>query len=378
MRNQPHIPGDTLRNVRAILREIEDCAANADYLYRGEPEHYNESPFFGKISSNLYRQYAGIETEAFDIEFVQEEILAEAAPYHHETDDAVEILTRLQHHGGKTNLIDFTTDFLVALFFACDGSGSSGKDGRVILLRKTEELQDMMHRPRNPRHRVIAQKSVFVQHPQGFLSVGDVTIITIPAALKQPVLTYLRKYHGLSMETIYNALHGFIRNQSIHESAYTAFHRGLTYQLKGEESDAPAEKQAAYEKAVASYTQALKMKPDLPEAYNNRGCAYLDMDDIDSAIQDYNTVIEWDSEDAVPYHNRGNAYFDEGDVDKALQDYDTAIKLAPDFALAYYNRGNAYLVTNEMDKAIADFRKAIELDESLELPEDIAALLAPQ
>ena len=33
-----------------------------------------------------------------------------------------EILTELQHYGGKTNLIDFTTDYLIALFFACDGS----------------------------------------------------------------------------------------------------------------------------------------------------------------------------------------------------------------------------------------------------------------
>ena len=378
MPNYANIPEDTLRNVRNLLREIEDHAANGDYLYRGEPEHYSEAPFFGKISSNLYRQYASIEAETFDLEVVQEEILAEAALYHHETDDAFEILTRLQHHGGKTNLIDFTTDFLVALFFACDGSGSYGKEGRVILLRKTEALQEMIHRPRTPRNRVIAQKSVFVRHPQGFFAPEDVTIITILAPLKQSVLTYLRKYHGLSTETIYNDLYGFIRNQSIHESAYTVFHRGLTYQLKGDGADSSADKHAAYQKAVAYYTQALEMKPDLPEAYNHRGNAYRDLGNIDSAIQDYNTAIEWDAEDAVLHNNRGTAYFDKGDVDKALQDYSTAIKLAPDFALAYSHRGSAYLVNEEMDKAIADFRKAIELDSSLELPEDIAALLAPQ
>ena len=29
-----------------------------------------------------------------------------------------EILTEIQHYGGKTNLIDFTTDYFIALFFA--------------------------------------------------------------------------------------------------------------------------------------------------------------------------------------------------------------------------------------------------------------------
>ena len=42
-----------------------------------------------------------------------------------------EILTEIQHYGGKTNLIDFTTDYFIALFFACDGHHD--KEGRVIL-----------------------------------------------------------------------------------------------------------------------------------------------------------------------------------------------------------------------------------------------------
>ena len=50
-----------------------------------------------------------------------------------------EILTEIQHYGGKTNLIDFTIDYLVALFFACDGHHD--KDGRVIL-QKADEIQN--------------------------------------------------------------------------------------------------------------------------------------------------------------------------------------------------------------------------------------------
>lgn len=49
-----------------------------------------------------------------------------------------EILTELQHYGGNTNLIDFTTDALVAIFFACDGEPE--KTGRVILLQKPSKV----------------------------------------------------------------------------------------------------------------------------------------------------------------------------------------------------------------------------------------------
>ena len=81
-----------------------------------------------------------------------------------DTDETIdfEILTEIQHYGGKTNLIDFTTDYLIALFFACDGHHE--KKGRIILQR-TEKIQDIIERPRNPRHRIIAQKSVFVRPP---------------------------------------------------------------------------------------------------------------------------------------------------------------------------------------------------------------------
>ena len=356
MSNQPNTPDDTLRKIRDIIGEIEEKSAAGDYVYRGEPQDY------GKISSNLYRQYINIEADDFDIVVVQEEIVAEAKTYSHETNDRVEILAQLQHHGGKTNLIDFTTDYLIALFFACDGSTSYGKDGRLILLQKTEERKEYILSPRNPQNRVIAQKSVFIQHPDGFLSPDDVDIITIPGHLKQQILRHLKKYHGISTQTIYNDLHGFITNQSIHESAYTEFYRGLTYQLEGDESNDTEEKQAAYEKSIVHYTRTLELKPDLPEVYTNRGNVYRDIGELDEAIADYNSTTELDPNDANAYNNRGNAYSDKNEIDKAIEDYNTAIELKPDYDDAYYNRGNAYLIEGNFNPALQDFSRVIELD----------------
>ena len=362
MPNQSNTSDKLLKKVRDIISEVEEKSVTGDYIYRGEPEHYNLSPYYGKVSSNLYRQYLEIEVDGFDIEVVQEEILSEAQQYSHDTSDPFEILTQLQHYGGKTNLIDFTTDFFVALFFACDNSESLKEDGRIILLQKGDEILDWIYRPINPRNRVIAQKSIFLRHPKGFFNPDDLVIINIPSSLKLPLLEHLRKYHGLTTETIYNDLHGFITNQTIHESAYTEFHRALTYYMKGDETENHKEKQHAYKKAVQHFTRALELKPDLPDGYNSRGNAYRAKGEIGRAIQDYNQAIKFEEHDSVAYTNRGNAYFDIGEIDKAIQDYNKSIELNPDFAKSYYNRGNAYFLKGQISKANENYTLAIQCD----------------
>ena len=217
-----------LIKIREKISEIEEKSASGDYIYRGEPKCHK------KVSSTFYRQYEDdIEAKHFDIEVAQEQMLEGAKDYIHEK-DKIEILTQLQHYGGKTNLIDFTTDYLIALFFACDGSPD--EDGRVILLQKTEEIEKeyQIEEPRNPINRVIAQKSIFVRPPKGFIEPEQYKVTNIPKCLKEPMLNHLQKYHGISPETIYNDLHGFIKNQDIHQTAYIEFYMGLTNQQKGD------------------------------------------------------------------------------------------------------------------------------------------------
>ena len=362
MVNQSNTLNDFLPNVRDKINEIEEKSASGDHIYRGEPEHHEEPPYYGKICSSLYRQYARIDADEFDIESIQGEILEEAKAYSHETDDPLEILTLLQHHGGKTNLIDFTTDHLIAIFFACDRSASLKEDGRLILLEKNEERKNQILRPRNPRNRVMAQKSIFLRHPDGFLSPDDVEIITIPARLKQPLLTYIQKYHDISTETIYNDLHGFITNQHFHESAYMEFHRGLTSQLRGYEVESREDKQAAYEKAIVHYSRALKLKPDLPNVFINRGDAYFGTGNFDPALADFSKAVELNPNDADAYIYRGDAYLGTRNFDPALADFSKAIELNPNDADAYIYRGNAYLEQSNSELALADFSKAVELN----------------
>ena len=86
--------------VDEILRKIEEKADTGDYLYRGEPEHYQEYPYYGKVSSKLYRDFLeredfDVEAEHFDIEIVQEAMLSAARKFFRKTVRDFEILAEI-------------------------------------------------------------------------------------------------------------------------------------------------------------------------------------------------------------------------------------------------------------------------------------------
>ena len=173
-----------------ILRKIEVKADTGEYLYRGEPEHYQEDPYYGKVSSNLYRVFLehkdfDVNAEHFDIEVVQTRMLDDAKKYLRRTGGDSELLVEMQHYGGKTNLIDFTTDHRVALFFACEKFSS--ENGRIIF-QKRELIRPSIKEPPEPINRVVAQSSVFVRPPGGFIRPDDNDVINIPSGIKLPML----------------------------------------------------------------------------------------------------------------------------------------------------------------------------------------------
>ena len=104
-----------------IIQEIANLSVEGNYLFRGEPKHHC------KISSTLYReckcafQKTGLESEFpdFDIKAIEEEILDQVKAFIPRGDRALDlsVFTQLQHYSSQTNLIDFTTDFNIALFF---------------------------------------------------------------------------------------------------------------------------------------------------------------------------------------------------------------------------------------------------------------------
>ena len=302
-----------------IINEIKQKSTYGHYIYRGEHKPHDD------VSSALYREYIkireriNIDIVNFDLRIVQKEMLKIAKKHIGEphqdiylgddvrgtirrrfipepepdpnlilTADEIELLTQLQHYGGDTNLIDFTTDYLIAIFFAC--SGHPREDGRVIVLEKTDKIKKMIIPPQNPQHRVIAQKSVFLHPPKGFIDIPDDKKVRIPSYLKRRLLKYLRQYHGISTETIYNDIYGFIRHQNIQQNAYVQFCLGLACQFRGYHADSYADKQEEYLFAIEYYNHTISLDPEFGEAYVNLAVCWLHLEKWDSARRDFITA----------------------------------------------------------------------------------------
>ena len=338
---------DMLTAVLGKLGEIARAASAGSFVFRGEPKYYPE------ISSSLYREYKTLlepfGVDGFDIRHVQEEIIGEAARYAGGL-TPLDLLSQLQHYGHPTNLIDFTTDYLIALFFAC--ASESADDGRVILLDTETNLP---FRVRIPENRIKAQKSVFVDPPSGV--VNPYHVIRIPRDLKFPILGHLRMYHEVSAQTIYDDIHGFIKNANIHRSAYAEFHIGGLYL-----------NQENLEEALTHYNRSIELNSHEIPSFINRAATFARMGKFDEAIRDYSHVITLDHQDARAYRDRGQIYLETGQLECAEKDFSEAIRLDQRLEDAYIGRAASRAHRGDFEGAIPDLSFVIDLN-----PENSAA-----
>ena len=358
--------------VEEIIRTIEEKTADGDYIFRGESQCHE------KISSNLYRKLEKTGLLELDVETVQNMELEYAKRYRYtpETDE-FKILTEIQHFGGKTNLLDFTTYYPIALFFACNSFPF--KDGKIILQSRNGKINDWIIEPcdPDPESRVGKQMSIFVRSPKGFIEADKEVII--PKVLKKCMLEYLEKEFGISPETIYPDLHGFVSSQEDRWDIYEEISKGNDHLESGQEAEKHGKKIKNYQKAVEHFTNAIDNAIQLDEgfadAYEGRGSAYLFIGELDGSnenlentIEDFTEAIKYKSNNAAAYNNRGRAYFAKGELENAIADFSKAIELMPGFPEAYHYRGLACFLKGNFDDAIADLNEVICLN-----PDDAVA-----
>ncbi|MEG4204903.1 TerD family protein [Microcoleus sp. Pol7_A1] len=123
--------------------------------------------------------------------------------------------------------------------------------------------------------------------------------------------------------------------------------------LKVQKGDVPG--------AIANFTQALALNPNIPQAYLGLGIATSKQGNKQQAIYNYDRALQFNPNLAEAYFGRGQAYYELGNKQKAIGDYEQAIRVNPNYGLAYLERGAIRCMLGTKSPAVADFQQAGEL-----------------
>jgi len=93
-----------------------------------------------------------------------------------------------------------------------------------------------------------------------------------------------------------------------------------------------------------------------------RGVCYHNKKELDRAIADYTEAIKLNPRNVTLYRYRGYAYDSKKDTVRALRDFDRAVELAPKDVESLYGRGLIHLAQKAYDEVIADATRALRID----------------
>ena len=113
--------------------------------------------------------------------------------------------------------------------------------------------------------------------------------------------------------------------------------------------------------AFQFYQQAVKLAPYNLEFRNKYGVALFYDNKIDFAIDEFNFIINEDSNFVPAYNNLGYLYFTLNNKDKALQYYNYALKLNPNHKKTLINKSSLLLFYEDYDTAFLYITKLLEL-----------------
>ncbi|MCR9245637.1 MAG: FRG domain-containing protein [bacterium] len=233
----PLLPNETV--VRSVADLLRWPTCRRDSLFRGQAD--KSWPVESKIArvepwravARVISDFNRPEQDSLRQEIVDEEKrllnrFLERASSHATAGSKIEQLAIAQHHGLPTRLLDFTTNPLVAAYFACkdepaiDGRVFGFLHDRVSAEPAAEALEEdpfrvfPMWMPYFPPHsfpRIAAQSSCFfvAPTPDSQLDTAQFNHAIIPSGCKAMMLTELDRL-GVNESSLFSGLDGFARH----------------------------------------------------------------------------------------------------------------------------------------------------------------------
>jgi tetratricopeptide (TPR) repeat protein len=120
-----------------------------------------------------------------------------------------------------------------------------------------------------------------------------------------------------------------------------------------------------YDAALASFTEAVTLRPDYAEAYLRRGMTLMATDFPDTAVKDLELAVHNGIDTVEAYSLLAEAFLQLDSPHRAVLAATDALHADPTDALAYSLRGKGYVELGKWDRGIADLEEALRRDPRL-------------
>ena len=116
--------------------------------------------------------------------------------------------------------------------------------------------------------------------------------------------------------------------------------------------------------AVRAYNQAIKMDPDNPVAWNNKGLILAVAGNYNEALKCHNKAFELDPSHVDAISNIGMAHTKLDNLEEAIEWYDKAIKIDPKHETTWNNKGNLLSKLKRYEEAMECYDRALKINPS--------------
>jgi predicted O-linked N-acetylglucosamine transferase (SPINDLY family) len=126
-----------------------------------------------------------------------------------------------------------------------------------------------------------------------------------------------------------------------------------------------ASQQMRHDAAIGWWKKAIRLEPDLPEAWYNLGMAYHGKGQVQKALEAWRSASRMAGQNSDAQNTIGVQFLEAVALREAESCFRRAITLAPRQVAGYFNLGGTMAAQCRPDEALAAFSKAIELDPAL-------------
>ncbi len=403
-----------LRKIAEYLEKLgERTSPNWSYAYRGQEDAS------WKVVSAAHRRLekAGVDDKFF-VEYHRKEILNPARSEGHGNDNGqelndLELLARFQHIGLATGLIDFTSNFFVALWFACH---DPERDGKVFIINKGDpdiflsleeeglehgkKIEDIFNfetrksdakksekdvskpqpkywhwSPPAMNERILKQDSLFIFGKERLADeyLKDIQVLE----QDKPILLEELELVGITGRSLFRDRQGFASTRGHDQPLLRKYEEEKEEKIPTEKSDVKAREyfrrggealqRGEFNTAIREYSEAINLKLDYAEAYYARGSAKVAMREDEDAIADFNQAITHKLNYAEAYFFRGLAEANSERYSDAIADFEKAIECKKeDYADAWCGLGTVKLTLKQYEEAIVAYKHAVRLKSGAE------------